>query len=480
MGFLTRNEDVFLLDSAAVTGGADVAIEETRSANDNPVLIEIKYHPAGVSRVAVDIQWNPISATRRRRGETIDFNFNVSRSGSIRSGDLLVLRFPLRADRIWDTVFAAVAAVALRVGRPECLSGAEIGFGSMRGLEFALPMSVQNVSHIATAWKYATKPAEPYIELRLHFRDVGGMMPFRIGRLFAGLDYDPYIFNPAFEYSAFMNGRPEFDDADAIAAQFVQQATAASARHVFHGMQSFIRPYFVMREGEPRFPMLVGTPNSMSWYGMDPAHGIEMFQQRSIVQAGDVTLDCGAHAGQMAAFFSLVGGPEGKVFAFDPFPQNYFQVEAQGRLNKLPNFVSTRTGVGPRRESIEVSINGQSTRQVGQANLHDRMSIAIEPLDDYAGEKPTFVKLDIEGAEVGALQGAQKLMRSCKPRLFIEVHTQMIGDFGHHLSDLFDAIPQDVYKITYKIEGAHSGWLDYAPGIEKGVTQPMLVFATAR
>ena len=47
----------------------------------------------------------------------------------------------------------------------------------------------------------------------------------------------------------------------------------------------------------------------------------------------------------------------------------------------------------------------------------------------------------------------------------------------------FMSLPEEagaLRKIAYKIEGAHSGWLDYAPGIEKGVTQPMLVFATAR
>ena len=480
MGFLTRNDDVFLLDSASVTGGNDVTITEKRSPDDNPMLVEVKYYPAANSRVAVDFQWNTISAVRRHRGDNIDFSFVVDRTGEIGTGDLLVLRFPVRSDRIWDEVFATVAAVAMRIGRPGCLIGLELGFGSQSGLEFALPMTLREVVHIATAWKYAAKPVNPYIELRLHFSDVQGPLAFRLGRLFAGQDYDPYVYNPAYEYSAFINGRPEFHDAGAIKTEFVSQARDISRKHRFVGMQAFVRPFLVMREGDPQFPMLIGTPNSISWYAIDPPHGIETYHRDSIVRPGDISLDCGAHAGQMAALFALVGGPSGKVFAFDPFPQNYYQVEAQGRLNQLPGFVSTRTGVGLKKESISVSINGQSTSLEGQEKQSDRMMINIEPLDDYVDAKPTFVKLDIEGAEVAALQGAQQLMRTCKPRIFIEVHTQMLGDFGHNLTDLFAAIPGDVYHVRYKIEGAHSGWLDFRPGIEAGVSAPLLVFATPR
>ena len=105
MGFLTRNDDVFLLDSASVTGGNDVTITEKRSPDDNPMLVEVKYYPAANSRVAVDFQWNTISAVRRHRGDNIDFSFVVDRTGEIGTGDLLALRFPVRSDRIWDEVF---------------------------------------------------------------------------------------------------------------------------------------------------------------------------------------------------------------------------------------------------------------------------------------------------------------------------------------------------------------------------------------
>lgn len=186
---------------------------------------------------------------------------------------------------------------------------------------------------------------------------------------------------------------------------------------------------------------------------LDPLHHMEDFEERGWVRPGDVPIDCGANAGQMAAFFGLVGGRAGKVIAFDPFPQNYLQVEAQGRLNTLQNFVSERFGVGPSPKTISLSNEHQKTadKSVSQ-DLDDNINVSIVPLDNYIDFRPTFKKLDIEGAEVGALHGAKELLERCEPRIFAEVHTQFLGEFGHSVKDLFDAIPQS-YRIHYKVGG---------------------------
>ena len=72
------------------------------------------------------------------------------------------------------------------------------------------------------------------------------------------------------------------------------------------------------------------------------------------------------------------------------------------------------------------------------------------------------------------------MMRDCKPRMFIELHTQFIGHFGHNLTDFFEAIPSDIYRVQYKIDGVDHAWKTYEPGIEKNVTMPMLVWAVPR
>ena len=90
------------------------------------------------------------------------------------------------------------------------------------------------------------------------------------------------------------------------------------------------------------------------------------------------------------------------------------------------------------------------------------------------------LELHVEGAEVDALIGAAKLLRLCRPKIFVEVHTQLIGKFGYNLTDFFSQIPADLYDIKFIVEGVDSAWRPYEAGLEAGVTAPLLVFATPK
>ena len=57
-------------------------------------------------------------------------------------------------------------------------------------------------------------------------------------------------------------------------------------------------------------------------------------------------------------------------------------------------------------------------------------------LDDYFGsDRLDFVKIDVEGAEALVLQGMRKILRSQRPSLVIEFHTQTGWDGRHALLD---------------------------------------------
>ncbi len=43
-------------------------------------------------------------------------------------------------------------------------------------------------------------------------------------------------------------------------------------------------------------------------------------------------------------------------------------------------------------------------------------------MDDYITERVTFIKMDIEGSEANALRGAEKIIRTYKPKLAISVY----------------------------------------------------------
>jgi FkbM family methyltransferase len=478
MAFLDSNEEVFALGGATAASGI-TQLRETRSKDARPVIVECQYLPQGDSTATVTLEWNSISAQRLNRGDRVDFTFFLERHGEAKRGDVLILRFPLDPGKIADPVFAAVGAVSYKTSQPADLLGVELGFAEQGELRFALPIAHSSIAHMASAWHFRDPRSAPALEIRFHLQATGKIVSVRCGRLFAGHGYDPYVFNPAMEKIAHFNGRPEIPGAAEAIAEFERRAIQAARSHSYEGMQCFIRPFAVMREGNPRFPMLIGTPNSISWYAIDPAHGCELYAREGYVAADDIVLDCGAHAGQMSTLFALEAGKRGRVVAFDPFPQNCFQIEAQAQLNRLDNLEAVMAGVGASREKVNASINGQQTLNAA-AGQSGRLDIDILPLDEYADLGPTFMKVDVEGADVAAMLGAQKLMRKCRPKIFVELHTQFIGQFGHTLADFFQAIPRDIYNVVCRVEGVDHAWRHYEPGLENGVTQPMLVWATPR
>jgi FkbM family methyltransferase len=387
----------------------------------------------------------------------------------------LTVEFPITSDAHSDPDFATVGAASMQISGSAALRGIELGFSQDGALAFALPVPLRAVSHMVSAFRFAPG-RQAGLTLVLHLQAFSGEAVIRIGRVFAGHDYDPYRFNPYFERIAHEQGRPIFAGEEEVKAEFIRAARTASMTSRFNGMQSFIRPFIVQRMGEPHFPMLVGTPNSISWYAIDPPHGIEAYRRDGIIRPGERVLDCGAHAGQMAALFGLVGGTD--VIAIDPFPQNTLQIEAQARLNNLPGLKALRAGVGEARARLRFSILGQETSGSG-TQADDLIDVDIVPLDDFLSMRPNMIKLDVEGAEVSALRGAQRLLRECRPRLFCELHTQMIGNFGHTPADFFAAIPADIYDIKYMVEGVDHAWRRWEPSEASRITAPSLVLAEA-
>lgn len=83
-------------------------------------------------------------------------------------------------------------------------------------------------------------------------------------------------------------------------------------------------------------------------------------------------------------------------------------------------------------------------------------------LDDYARthELPTVMKVDIEGGEVKAIQGARNVLTTHKPELYIEVHPGLIRDLGEEQ----DTLIRELLDLGYSVRvmdhrSTNSGWV---------------------
>ncbi|MCS6835344.1 MAG: FkbM family methyltransferase [Anaerolineae bacterium] len=202
-------------------------------------------------------------------------------------------------------------------------------------------------------------------------------------------------------------------------------------------------------------------PDDPFWFRLElltQTHEAETHQvARRLLRPGMVALDVGAHVGYYARLFSQAVGPQGRVLAFEPHPRNFHVL--QRNLRSCSNVEALALAVGETQGSAQLhdylmmsasgSLNyDERLRETQQAairvgDLAPRMkdfepqvyTVPVVPLDDVLDERSIqrvdLIKMDIEGAELGALRGLQRtLQRSPDLALIMEYNPLGLRAFG--------------------------------------------------
>jgi FkbM family methyltransferase len=138
------------------------------------------------------------------------------------------------------------------------------------------------------------------------------------------------------------------------------------------------------------------------------------------IKKGDVVLDIGANIGYYTLIFARIVGEEGKVFAFEPDPDNLALLKRNLEINGYQNTILITKAVSNKTEKIKLYLAEDDLGDHRIYNSHDgRKSIEIEAikLDDYFENyngRIDFIKMDIQGAEGLATQGGFNLLNKNK------------------------------------------------------------------
>lgn len=138
----------------------------------------------------------------------------------------------------------------------------------------------------------------------------------------------------------------------------------------------------------------------------------------------DVFIDCGAYVGDTVInFLRKTDFSFAHIFAIEPDPFNFQQLQVT--IQKLPdrlkeNVSLLQKAVGKQESNLRFSTTGTASSKA----LWDGNSwVNCVTLDNILNNtEPTFIKMDIEGAEVDALLGAQQIISKSKPLLAICVY----------------------------------------------------------
>jgi FkbM family methyltransferase len=165
-----------------------------------------------------------------------------------------------------------------------------------------------------------------------------------------------------------------------------------------------------------------------------------------LCKPGSVFYDVGAHLGFFSFAVANAVGPEGKVYAFEPDPENCLRFKETAIRNKLERRVQlveaaiwsyTAPGVPFRRGSRGTAQGGVASDGIVPVLANGALtSVPTVTLDHFVRQGnlvPAVIKIDVEGGECKVLEGSEEVFARSKPILICEVHraeaAQWIADW---------------------------------------------------
>jgi len=149
--------------------------------------------------------------------------------------------------------------------------------------------------------------------------------------------------------------------------------------------------------------------------------------------AGDYVIDAGACFGDTTLGFAAAAGPEGRVYAFDIMPLHMEVIRANLQSNPVlaPRIEVAEAALAD-RDDVPLYIHGEGPGASAGSTPSPR-PVKVTTIDKHVAEhkipRIDFIKMDIEGAELPALQGAAETLRRWRPRLAISLY--------HRQEDIF-------------------------------------------
>jgi FkbM family methyltransferase len=154
-------------------------------------------------------------------------------------------------------------------------------------------------------------------------------------------------------------------------------------------------------------------------------------------------IDCGACFGDVLRWIRLNNIPIAAGAFFEPDPENFKKLVLEIRqpgINDIALF-PIPCGVSDKFRQLRFSMNQGTSSALSEHG--DQIVNCVSIDETLGGFSPNFIKMDIEGAEIEALEGARLTINTHRPRLAISGY--------HRPSDIW-TIPQKIKEICPKYD----------------------------
>lgn len=178
---------------------------------------------------------------------------------------------------------------------------------------------------------------------------------------------------------------------------------------------------------------------------------------RRYLHDGMTLLDIGAHHGYYTLLASKAVGPNGRIIAFEPSPKERIRLREHLRLNDCENVRVEPFALEATEEKRDLYlvegaedycnslrppvVNASTTTITVQTTTLDKFlsTVHIDRID--------FIKMDVEGAELSVLKGAEKLLaRSARPVWLVELFDMRTAPWGYAAREVVQLLAKRGYR----------------------------------
>jgi FkbM family methyltransferase len=178
-----------------------------------------------------------------------------------------------------------------------------------------------------------------------------------------------------------------------------------------------------------------------------------------VLQPGDTVFEGGAHYGTETFYYCALVGSKGTVVSFEADSSLAARLRREAERQEATQLVVTGAALGDKEGTALFELaaadsnSGLGSLSTGVDPHSGRVEVAVSTLDAAmaAHGRPRLVVMDIQGGELGALRGAERVLADARPVVVLEVESaslHRLGGSAEELLDLLRGSGYDCWRFT--------------------------------
>ena len=182
-------------------------------------------------------------------------------------------------------------------------------------------------------------------------------------------------------------------------------------------------------------------------YSSTEAEKNSIYKEILALNNNETIVDMGAYDGDtIREFTAYTDGRYNHIYALEPDEKNFKKLERN--TNGMQGLDLYNLGAWSKRDTLTFSKKAGRNSKLSAEGI----PVQVTDIDSLINDKVTLLKMDIEGAELRALEGCEKTIKKYSPKLYVCAY--------HRNEDMF-ALPMKIWDMNenYKIYFRHSPYI---------------------